>query len=118
MHPAPMPQIAAVVLNWNNYQDSRDCLLSLQQATYPRLRVVLVDNGSSDGSGEQLAAEFPGADFMSNTTNLGFARGCNVGTRHALAHGADYVLLLNNDTVVTAGFLEPAVATAEADPRV
>jgi len=78
-----------------------------------------VDNGSRDGSGGRLEAEFPDFQFILNEKNLGFSRGCNVGIRAALddAHCA-YVLLLNNDAVATPRFLERAVETAEENPQI
>ncbi len=113
------PRVAVVLLNWNNYPDTKVCLDSLAAATYPDLRVVVVDNGSRDGSGGRLAAEYPQHTHVANAANLGFARGCNVGIRKALEDPqVRHVLLLNNDAEVTPGFLEPLVAAAEADPRV
>jgi GT2 family glycosyltransferase len=113
------PLVYVIILNWNNYEDSKRCLDSLRAATYPNLRVMVVDNGSADGSGERLQADSPDLRFVFNDKNLGFSRGCNVGIRAALEdeHCA-YVLLLNNDAVVSAHFLERAVEIAEADRRI
>lgn len=97
---------------------TRDCLASVQQITYPKCKVILVDNGSTDGSGEKLRREFPEVIYLQNAENLGFSRGCNVGIHRALADGSDYVLLLNSDMVVERGFLEAAVRVAESDPRI
>lgn len=105
-----------VVLTWNGYAHTSRCLQSLQQAAYSNLRVLIVDNASHDGSFERLSAEFPTFTFISNPENLGFARGCNVGIRAAMAApDCAYVLLLNNDAVVTSHFLEEAIKTAESD---
>lgn len=113
------PRVYVVVLNWNNYAATRSCLNSLREVTYPNLQILVVDNGSADGSGKQLAAEFPDFEFIFNDRNEGFSRGCNVGIRAALKDPAcAYVLLLNNDAVVTPGFLEQAVETAEANPQI
>jgi GT2 family glycosyltransferase len=78
----------------------------------------VIDNDSGDGSIERLQAEFPEHIFVRNPSNLGFSCGCNAGLREAFRYGADYVLLLNNDMKVDAGFLEPAVAAAEKKPTV
>jgi GT2 family glycosyltransferase len=118
---APVPHVAVIILNWNGYVVSSRCLKSLATATYPSRTVYLVDNGSTDGSAKQLQAEFeaPGTVFIQTGANLGFAGGCNRGIARALADGAAYLLLLNNDCVVhEPGFLEQGVATAEADPRI
>jgi hypothetical protein len=116
----PAPHLGIVVLNWNNFEATARCLRSLAAATYPRRTVYLMDNASGDGSWERLLAEFgDSVRGVRNPANLGFAAGCNPGLRTAFAEGCDYVLLLNNDCVVVdPGFLEPAVALAEADPSV
>lgn len=107
------------MLNWNNYEDSKKCLVSLEHVSYPKLKVIVVDNASADGSGFQLQTEFPSLQFIFNDKNLGFARGCNVGIRAALNNlDCSYVLLLNNDATVTRHFLEPAIEMAETNPKV
>ena len=115
------PLVSVVLLNWNGYEDTLFCLRSLEQATYPNMHVVVVDNGSRDGSPERLRsllARCPNVALLENASNLGFARGCNVGLQWALQEGCDYVLLLNNDSVVDASFLEPAVSMAERDASI
>lgn len=113
------PTVYVIVLNWNNYEVTKRCLESLLQASYPKLSVIVVDNGSVDGSTERLKAEFADVQFIFNEKNLGFARGCNVGIRAALKdEHCDYVLLLNNDAFVPPAFLEKAVAVAEGDKSI
>lgn len=58
MKAADMPRVYAIILNWNKYEDTKNCLESLQQATYPNLKIIVVDNGSADGSGKRLQQEF------------------------------------------------------------
>jgi GT2 family glycosyltransferase len=113
------PRVYVVILNWNNYADTKRCLESLQAATYTDLRIIPVDNGSTDESRRQLEAEFPQLRFVRNNANLGFAKGCNTGIRAALKDKeCAYVLLLNNDAVATPGFLEKAIDTAEANKAI
>jgi GT2 family glycosyltransferase len=107
--------VVVVVLSWNGREDTLACLRSLGEASYPRLDVVVVDNCSSDGSPEAVAAEHPGATLVRLESNRGFAGGMNAGIEAALARGADHVMLLNNDTVVEPGFLEPLVEALELD---
>ncbi|MFP5265428.1 MAG: glycosyltransferase family 2 protein [Blastocatellia bacterium] len=115
MKAADMPAVYTVILNWNNYKDTKNCLESLQRVTYPNLKVIVVDNASADGSGRRLQQEFPQHQFVFNEKNLGFSRGCNAGIRAALEDEAcRYVLLLNNDAVVSPRLLEKAVEAAEA----
>jgi len=112
------PRVAIIVLNWNNYADTRECLVSLEKITYPNSEIIVVDNGSTDGSGERLKVEFPYHIFIRNEINLGFAGGNNVGIRYALEKMFDFILFLNNDTVVDKGFLEPAIRLAAKDDSI
>jgi GT2 family glycosyltransferase len=107
-------RVAIVVLSWNGCDDTLACLSSLAAVTYEPISVVVVDNGSRDGTVDAVRAAFPSVELLPQPTNLGFAEGNNVGIRHALARGSEYVLVLNNDTRVDPGFLEPLLAAAEA----
>ncbi|WKZ32485.1 MAG: glycosyltransferase family 2 protein [Thermodesulfobacteriota bacterium] len=112
------PKVSIIVLNWNGYKDTAECVQSLKKAAYPDLEIIVVDNGSVDGSLNALKRRFPsGIRFIGTGKNLGFAGGCNAGIRQALQDGADYVLLLNNDTVVAPDFVKELVAAAEVEPR-
>jgi GT2 family glycosyltransferase len=113
-----LPKVSVIILNWNGYEVTRDCLASLQESNYASFEVILVDNGSDDSSAEKLAQEFGEVRLIKNPTNLGFTGGNNVGMRDALGRGAEYVLLLNNDTVVSPGFLKELVRVAEDDPKI
>jgi GT2 family glycosyltransferase len=94
-------KIAIVILNWNDYPVTRDCLLSLRKISYRDFFAVIVDNGSIDGSGEKLRDEFPENTYIFNGENLGFAEGNNRGIVAALKDGdCEYVFCLNNDTIV------------------
>jgi hypothetical protein len=113
-----LPHIAMIVLNWNRREDTIECLQSLTGLDYLNCEFVVVDNGSTDGSVEAIQSAFPSIQLLINTENLGFAGGNNVGIRHALGGEADYIFLLNNDTVVDPALLDELVTTAEADPRI
>ena len=112
------PRVSIIILNWNSYEVTLDCLLSLRKMDYKNFEVVMVDNGSVDGSPEKLLASAPEIRLIRNETNLGFAGGCNAGIRDALSRGNDYVLLLNNDTVVAPDFLSQFVRVAESDAKI
>jgi len=115
MHENSAPLIYIVVLHWKDDLRTQTLLRSLQQVSYSNFRVLVVDNGSQNGSIERLRSEFPAYDFIVNESNLGFSRGCNRGIRVAQANAADYVLLLNNDMEVEPDFLNAAVAVGEND---
>ena len=103
------PLVYVVMLTWNQRGDTLECLESVEAIKYPAFRVVLVDNGSTDGTAEAVAGRFPAVEVVANPQNLGFAAGANVGLRYALQHGADYAFLLNNDTVVDPAVLDVLV---------
>lgn len=107
--------VAIVILTWNGRDDTLACLDSLAR-TSARPRVIVVDNGSSDETSQAVAAAHPGVTVLRSERNLGFAEGNNLGIRCALDDGAARVMLLNNDTTVDAGFLEPLVAESDARP--
>jgi GT2 family glycosyltransferase len=116
--PASLPRVSIIVLNWNSYDVTAECLLSLRKLEYANTEVVLVDNGSRDSSAEQIQQNFPEVRLIRNAENLGFPGGNNVGIRDVLERGTDYLLLLNNDTVVAPDFLRELLRVAENDPRV
>jgi GT2 family glycosyltransferase len=157
----PLPRVQIIILNWNGYRDTVGCLASVFALDYPDFRVVVCDNGSTDGSLDRIRewanggelvttagddhampsvamarASIPFLEYDRPTAerggqtgedaplvlihtggNLGFARGNNVGLRYLLARGeAEYVWLLNNDTVVAPSALRELVQCAAASP--
>lgn len=108
------PRVVAVVLNWCAEEDTAACLRSLAESDYPALSVLLVDNGSEDGSGERLHAAFPEVPYLQTGANLGYTGGNNRGIERALEEGCDYVLVLNNDTLVEPDAVRVLVETAQA----
>ena len=112
------PKAVIVVLNWNGWRDTLECLVSLEHLAYPNYKVVVVDNASSDGSEEKICEAFPAVQLIQSGANLGFAGGNNVGIRYALEQGADYIWLLNNDTVVEPDALTHLVERMANDERV
>lgn len=95
------PRVSIIVVNYNGTDDTHKCLRSLRELDYPNWEVVLVDNGSKPPAGDLFAAEYPWVRVIQNSVNGGWAGGNNVGIRDALARGADYFILLNNDTIVS-----------------
>jgi len=167
----PWPKICIVILNWNGWKDTTECLESLYRISYPDYDVVVVDNNSQDDSlarirayardeivvkspffncahghnkrltiTEYTRAEIEGTQELSlagklsskcingvpdrrlvvikNERNFGFSEGSNIGIRYALKAAADYVLLLNNDTVVEEHFLAELVRAAQLDRHI
>lgn len=111
------PRVSIVILNWNGLRDTLECLRSVDDLTYIGFEVIVVDNGSHDGSQEALRSQYPGLMVIENGRNLGYAGGNNIGIRHAFERGADYIWLLNNDTVVDNECLSRLVMVAESDEK-
>jgi GT2 family glycosyltransferase len=115
---ATLPRLAIVIVNWNGRDDTLECLASLADDPYVSRRIFVVDNGSTDDSTDQIAARYPDARLLCTGANLGFTGGNRVGIAAALADGADYLLLLNNDTTVEPGLSSLLVTAAESEPGV
>jgi GT2 family glycosyltransferase len=107
--------VVTVIVNWNRPLDTIECIESLAAVTYENHRTIVVDNGSDNGSVEQIRAATSGVEILANRRNLGFSGGVNVGITRALELEAAYIFLLNNDAVVAPDFLEPLVAACQAD---
>lgn len=99
-----------VIVNYNGGKMLLECLQSVQEHSPAGVEVMVVDNASSDGSVEEAEGKFPGICIVRSDTNRGYSGGNNLGVASA-AH--DVVVLLNNDTVVTPGWLEPLVAALD-----
>lgn len=141
-----MPKVFIIILNWNGWRDTIECLESLKELDYENFRIIVVDNGSTDESIQKLeeyrrkptgAASLWSPELArgnpqqaeesnnltrfrvySNESNLGFAGGNNVGIKEGLLRGVDYILLLNNDTVVDKNFLKTLVRAGDSDKKI
>lgn len=112
------PSVAAVVLSYNGREIVLEALASLERLRYEALELVLVDNGSTDGTYEAVGDQFPEVTRIRVEENRGISWGINHGIRYALEHGHDYILLLNNDIEASPDLLRELVSVAEEDPGV
>jgi GT2 family glycosyltransferase len=106
-------RLSIVIVNWNSREDLRACLASLAAQTHRDLEVIVVDNGSTDGSVSMAAAEFPSSRVLAQSDNLGFAEGSNRGI--AVSTG-EWVAMLNNDCVAEPGWAQALVDAAARAP--
>jgi hypothetical protein len=115
-----LPSVLVVTLNWNSWEATLTLLESVLQVDYPNLCLLVIDNGSEDGSVEHLRTiRDDRVELLAFPENRGFTGGCNEGFKRALATGAHYVWLLNNDVVVEdKNTLSSLIALAESDPRI
>lgn len=114
----PDPSIAVVILNTNRRQDTLECLGSLEGGTYPNRKIIVLDNASTDGSVEAVRSQYPGCRLIELQSNLGYAGNNNVGIEAALKAGADWVLVLNEDTTLAPDCLARMAEVGESDPRI
>ncbi len=113
----PLPRVAIVVLNYNGLEDTIKCLASLKAVQYPALSVIVVDNGSEVDPTDAVRLCHPDATMLATGANLGYAGGNNQGMALALKRGADFVLVLNNDTIVSPTIIETLLDAFAAHDR-
>ena len=111
------PLVLAVVVNWNGAAVIEPCLATLLASTYPNLRVLVVDNASTDGSVATVRERFPSVRVLEAGENSGYAGGVNAGLEEAKREGAAYALLLNNDIELDAGAVGELVKSASSNER-
>jgi len=109
------PLVSIIVLNWNGLVYLEKCLQSLMCLTYPNYEVIVVDNGSSDGSSNMVKRKFKNVRLIINKTNLGFAKGNNVGIK---ASEGNLIVLVNNDVVVDPTWLSELVKATVDSPKI
>ncbi|MGH7494615.1 MAG: glycosyltransferase family 2 protein [bacterium] len=112
------PSVCCIILNLNGKALLLETLASVRQMTYPNFKIIVLDNGSTDGSQEAVRAQHPEATLLENGRNLGFGEGSNVGMRYAFHHGAEWVFLLNNDILVDPNLLSCLMEVAAADAKI
>jgi hypothetical protein len=112
------PSIISIILNTNRRDDTLACLDSLLKSTYQNHQVIVLDNASSDGSVEAIRSSFSTVQIMSLTKNLGYAGNNNVGIAAAISQAADWVLVLNEDTILAPDCLALLVDAAGRDGKI
>lgn len=118
-------KISVIILNWDGKEDTKECLESVEKSriTDYKLQSIVVDNGSTDGSQKAVKNFYKKArkditwELIENRENLGFAEGNNVGMRYALKSGADFIMLLNNDTIIDKNLFVDLINAAKNYPK-
>ncbi len=106
-------KVYIILLNWNGKEDTLECVESLKKIDYNNYKIIVVDNNSEDDSVLEIRKQYSEIKIIENEKNFGFAGGNNVGIKYAMENGADYVLLINNDTTVEKDFLREIVKAGE-----
>jgi GT2 family glycosyltransferase len=111
-------RVHIVILNYKGALDTIECVASIKGTTFSNFEIVVVDNDSGDGSEDLICAAHPDITVLQSGANLGYAGGNNIGIRYALARGADFIWILNNDTTVAPDALGELLRAAAAAPGV
>ncbi len=112
------PKVITVILNTNRRDDTLACLASLANSTYANMHTIVLDNASTDGSVTAIQKAFPAVEIIELQENLGYAGNNNVGIRAAMAQNADWVFVLNEDTILDPNCLSELVAVGESSPQI
>lgn len=110
-----MSVLFVILVNYNGIDDTLDCIASILSAGLDEYSIIVVDNASKKDETIEIRDKFPGVVTIRNEINGGFSTGNNIGIRYALAHGADYVMLLNNDTVIAPDMISLLSASCNDD---
>jgi len=113
----PQPLVICIILNTNRRDDTLACLASLEDSKYENREVIVLDNNSTDGSAQAILSEHPNVRIMHIEENLGYAGNNNVGIRAALENEAEWVFVLNEDTILDPDCLHILVQVGESDPH-
>ena len=112
-----MNRTAIILLNWNSYEHTANCIQSLQKCVGEGFDIIVVDNGSQDGSIQKLQQEFDQVFFLTYAINHGFAGGNNRGFQYALGKNYEYVMMLNNDVFVEPSFMHHLINYMDFHPE-
>lgn len=110
-----MKLASVIILNWNGLQHIEECLNSVINQTYENYEIIFVDNASTDASVEFVKTKFPSIKIIVNDKNYGFAKGVNIGIKHAKG---EYILLLNNDAIADKNWISELIKAAELNDKI
>ena len=107
------PRIIVLILNWNGWADTIECVQSVQKSCYPNFGILVVDNHSDNDSVQMLKQHLPDIEILQTEQNLGYTGGNNAGFDHLASADIDYIFVLNNDTVIDVDCLAALVDAGE-----
>jgi len=103
------PTVGIVILNWNNYKDTKECLQSILKQSYKNYGVAIVDGKSTDNSTQKIQKEFPQFHYIYSKSDSGYSGGNNIGIKYFLQKKVDYILSMNNDVILAKDCLQKLV---------
>lgn len=110
-------RIAIILINWNSFDTTNDCINSLNLVTDRDFDIIVVDNASIDNSGDQIKELHPHIILLKSLVNAGFTGGNNIGFRYSIAHNYEFSLMQNNDTFVEPDYLTPLINYMDEHPN-
>ena len=113
----PVESVVILIISNNRKEDILECLSSVEKSSYENQAVIVLDNGSTDGSVEAIQDSFPRVRTISLDENRGYAGNNNVGLQVALAEGAKWILILNDDTIMAPDCLKSLLEHGEHHPK-
>ncbi len=112
------PKVFILILNWNQKKYTLQCIRSIKKTNYKNYKIVLIDNNSDDNTTDAVKLNFPDVKIIQNKKNYGYAEGNNKGIKYALKNKADYVLILNNDTIISKDSLKKLIQVIQSDKKI
>ena len=113
------PFVTIIILNWNNWQDTLECLDSVSQLDYPNFKIIVFDNGSVNDSVIKIKENYGSSIILlESPQNLGFAGGNNLSLEYLKELNPDYIFFLNNDTIIEKNVLSILIEQAVTDPNI
>lgn len=116
-----MQKVSFVILNYNGKDNTIECLRSIENTVLPKdtkMEIIVVDNASIDNSLQSIKEQFPNVAIIANKENTGYSKGNNIGIRYALENGADFIIIMNNDTIVDKNLITEFLKSAEKDKSI
>lgn len=116
-----MQKVSFVILNYNGKDNTIECLRSIGNTILPKdtkVEIIVVDNASIDNSLQSIKEQFPNVAIIANKENTGYSKGNNMGIRYALENGADFIIIMNNDTIVDKNLITEFLKSAEKDENI
>lgn len=119
-HSTPLPRVLIIIVNWNGRDDLIELLASIKNLNYPKdnYKIMVIDNGSSDGSQTAISQSFPDAYLLENKRNIGYVKAVNQGIANSLNMAVDYIWIFNNDVTVEENSLKILVEVGQTDEKI
>ena len=119
-HSTPLPRVLIIIVNWNGRDDLLELLASIKNLNYPKdnYKIMVIDNGSSDGSQTAISQSFPDVYLLENKRNIGYVKAVNQGIANGLNTAVDYIWIFNNDVTVEENSLKRLVEAGQQDENI